>query len=1140
MISRARRGRWSRRAGALLLPVAALVAGGTALAGVASAAVGPVSGQSAAAHSNAVAASGGFWLAASDGAVFAAGPAPDLGGTLTSKTNPVVGIAATHKGEGYWVVEANGTVIPFGTARSHGSLPGEGVHVSDIVAIAPTGDDGGYWLIGRDGGEFAFGDAHYHGSLPGVHVHVHNVVGMVATSDGGGYWLVGTDGGVFAFGNAGFVGSLPSVHVHVNNVRAMIPSSTRHGYVLVGSDGGAFVFGTGVHFYGSLPGRGVHVHNIVGLALTTDSSGYWMAGAGGSTYAFGKAPPYTAPAAVGANLPVVAIAGAPPLQFPNTTSANWQIQQTPVDGTGGQLNAVRCTAFSNCEAVGWYFTRGNDQAFAEAWNGSKWSAQVPPQPNGTIAGNLLGVSCPSSSRCVAVGWYEPPGAFNPASFAEVWNGKTWSFEVPPSPGGSNGTQLTAVSCAAANACTAVGSYTNSIGTIFTLAESWNGSRWTTESTPNPGQSQLSEFLGVACPSAGACTAVGNYTTNGNTEVTLGEQSSGAHWSITKTVVPTGSSAGTLHGVTCITSSNCYAVGDYVTSTVQQTTLAEHWNGNSWGVTPTPGVKGTRLSELDGLSCISSSNCTAVGWYTNAQNTFTTAEAWNGSGWSTETTPNPSGAPSSRLAQVSCAALNFCTAVGNTISPNPTNHEDLPLAEQWVREIGTATTLTSSAPKASTGQSVTFTAKVIPTETGFGSPSGSVVFSVTGKGQTLQCNGGNSQVLSGGFARCTIPSDRLQAALSPYSVRATFGGPADFKASSATLNPAETVVKDNTTIVLRSSANAAVYSQAFSLTAMVTANNPGSGNPSGNTTFSIDGRNVCTGAKLSGGKATCAITSYLPVGKHTVLVSYAGDSNYNSSSNGNAPLTEIVNKDGTTLTITSNLNPSTYTQSGLSFTATVKADAPGRATPTGTVSFTIDGRADCDDGTSTFTLGSQKGDQPNQATCPMLTTLNAGTHPVIGTYSGDAGFGASSNSKTPFIQTVKVDPTTTVLNCTVAGNSGATSPCATPLSSGRSVTLHAVVTPNAGNTNGVPFGNVTFTFTLQGGSAQGFTCTNNNRQDIAPIAFNTTDAKYEAVCTTFAPSVVGTFTYTFTASYPGSSAGYGSSVGTITETIFGGG
>jgi hypothetical protein len=253
----------------------------------------------------------GFWLASADGAVFNAGAAPDLPGTHVPSSDPVVGIAATADGEGYWLVTADGTVIAEGDAESlgsHGSLPGLGVHVSDIVAIAPTGDGEGYWLIGRDGGEFAFGNAQYHGSLPGLGVHVDDIVGMVATSDGGGYWIVGSDGGVFAFGDTHYVGSLPGLGIHVNDIRAMIPSPTREGYVLVGSDGGAFVFGGGVHYYGSLPGEHIAVSDIVGLALTPDTLGYWFAGSNGVAYQFGDAKNLQVSSAVNANLPVVAIA----------------------------------------------------------------------------------------------------------------------------------------------------------------------------------------------------------------------------------------------------------------------------------------------------------------------------------------------------------------------------------------------------------------------------------------------------------------------------------------------------------------------------------------------------------------------------------------------------------------------------------------------------------------------------------------------------------------------------------------------------------------------------------------------------------------------------------------------------------------
>jgi hypothetical protein len=249
-----------------------------------------------------------YWLAASDGQVFAAGAAPSLGGIQVPATDPVVDIAATPDGKGYWIVTADGTVEAFGDAAFRGDLAASGVDVSDIVAMAPTGDGHGYWLIGRDGGEFAFGDARYHGSLPGVGVHVDDVVGMVATSDGGGYWLVGTDGGVFAFGDAHYKGSLPALGVHASNIRAMIAAPSRDGYMLVGSDGGTFAFGSGVRYLGSLPSRGIVVDNIAGLALTAGAGGYWLAGASGSVYSFGNAGNLATPAGVSSHLPIAAIA----------------------------------------------------------------------------------------------------------------------------------------------------------------------------------------------------------------------------------------------------------------------------------------------------------------------------------------------------------------------------------------------------------------------------------------------------------------------------------------------------------------------------------------------------------------------------------------------------------------------------------------------------------------------------------------------------------------------------------------------------------------------------------------------------------------------------------------------------------------
>ena len=75
-----------------------------------------------------------------------------------------------------------------------------------IVGMASTPDGGGYWLVASDGGIFSFGDAQFYGSTGSIRLN-QPIVGMASTPDGGGYWLVASDGGIFNFGDATFYGS---------------------------------------------------------------------------------------------------------------------------------------------------------------------------------------------------------------------------------------------------------------------------------------------------------------------------------------------------------------------------------------------------------------------------------------------------------------------------------------------------------------------------------------------------------------------------------------------------------------------------------------------------------------------------------------------------------------------------------------------------------------------------------------------------------------------------------------------------------------------------------------------------------------------------------------------------------------------
>ncbi len=86
-----------------------------------------------------------------------------------------------------------------------------------IVGMAATAGGGGYWLVASDGGIFTFGnDATFFGSEGGLPL-ARPIVGMSATSTGQGYWLGASDGGLFTFGDAGFFGSVPGQLAAENN-----------------------------------------------------------------------------------------------------------------------------------------------------------------------------------------------------------------------------------------------------------------------------------------------------------------------------------------------------------------------------------------------------------------------------------------------------------------------------------------------------------------------------------------------------------------------------------------------------------------------------------------------------------------------------------------------------------------------------------------------------------------------------------------------------------------------------------------------------------------------------------------------------------------------------------------------------------
>lgn len=719
------------------------------------------------------------------------------------------------------------------------------------------------------------------------------------------------------------------------------------------------------------------------------------------------------------------------------TGPQWTLESTPAVGNGSELNATRCASATSCIAVGFEDSSGTTDALAETWNGTSWSEMTASIPLGSRASQLLGLSCLSASQCTAVGWYENTSAVD-VTLAESWNGKSWSLQTTPTVSGATLSELTAVSCTATTSCLAVGYYEKS-GTTATFAELWNGSSWTGETTPNPSGAKLTQLHGVACVSSTSCTAVGNYTNSANVEETLAESWTDKTWAIESTPALPGAQASAFGGISCASSTACTAVGDEATDGTEKT-LAERWSGKSWAAQTTPGVSGSIAAVLTAVSCPTTTSCTSVGWYTDtAKVTLTLAEGWNGSTWSAQTTASSAGAPANYLAGVACAAASFCSSVGNQTTSTKAH---LALAEQWVgARIDSTTKVTSSVDPAVTGQPVTITATVSPDSGGTGAVEGSVTFTVGSTG--LSCGGKSDTVaLSSGKAACVLSSGFTTSA--NHVVTAKYGGSGLVVSSTGTVT--ETVGRDGTSVVIESSANPAVTGETVTYTAGVEAASPGSGTPTGTVSFTIGGSGLaCNDSQsdavdLADGRAACTVTG--PGASSTAYslkAAYGGDGNYVSS---DATLQETVHQGDTTTTVASSSEPSVAGQ-GVTFSATVATVSPASGSPTGSVVFSVSGSA----GVVSCRAGDTATLVDGTATCvvPGLSPTDA-PYTVQAAYGGDSDFAASSGH---FTQDVG-DGQTTV---TITSN-------ANPSSAGEAVTFTATVSAVAPAV-GVPSGSVTF-------------------------------------------------------------------------------
>ena len=238
------------------------------------------------------------------------------------------------------------------------------------------------------------------------------------------------------------------------------------------------------------------------------------------------------------------------------------------------------------------------------------------------------------------------------------------------------------------------------------------------------------------------------------------------------------------------------------------------------------------------------------------------------------------------------------------------------------QSATTTTVSSSPEPSVFGQTVTVTALITDGGSGAGIPTGTVSF--TEGGDTLASA---VPVDSTGHASFTLSS----LAVGSHTITATFSGTAGWGGSSGNNSASPQIVNPDATTT-----SVVLFGQSLGIWPERDIHRHGDRQcPRSWLTHrarsrSQDGTTTLGTGTLSGGTATFS-TSSLAVGSHSITASYGGDTNDAGSSSG--AVSQTVNPDATTTSVSSSANPSVFGQS-VTFTATVTVNAPGAGSPTG--------------------------------------------------------------------------------------------------------------------------------------------------------------------------------------------------------------
>ena len=259
---------------------------------------------------------------------------------------------------------------------------------------------------------------------------------------------------------------------------------------------------------------------------------------------------------------------------------SWSIvpSHNPAGAADTYLYAVSGSSSDDVWAVGTGLTAsGNNTTFAEHWDGASWSVVTTPAPSATFS-ELNGVVAISSDDVWAAGSYQSSDGL--PSLLEHWNGTKWKVVASPNPPGYQLTQFGPLVAFGADDIWSIGYEADSTGAIVPMASHYNGKRWRIRFMQDPSDSLGALLLGASASGPDDIWADGLYLNSSGVGVPLIEHFTGKMWKITKAPAPPGATNSQLTGISSPSATKAWAVGLAQVGGIDKT-LLEHWNGKHW-------------------------------------------------------------------------------------------------------------------------------------------------------------------------------------------------------------------------------------------------------------------------------------------------------------------------------------------------------------------------------------------------------------------------------------------------------------------------------------------------------------------------------------------------------------------------------